>query len=150
MEKQRHMELVMRFLAHTLVPYDGKLDVEEYIDESSVLLAKRGDAANDVSLINTTFGLLNGIAGNNALRRYERGQHSGRVGLVGLEGIAVGVAKNLPAIQALGDQPAKDFVKQKMITFWEQPGVTSFMSPGLRGTVRIQKTVPFGEAWFRP
>jgi len=29
-EKQRHMEYATRFLVHTYVPYDGKLDVEEY------------------------------------------------------------------------------------------------------------------------
>jgi len=149
-EKQRHMELAMRFLAHAIEPYDGRLDVEEYIDESSVALAKAGDAVGAMNLINRTFELLHGVAGGDALRRFENGQHAGRVGLVGLEAIAVGVAKNLPAIQALGDQPAKAFVKTKIETFWTQPEVATFTSPGLRGTVRIQRTVPFGEAWFTP
>lgn len=149
-EKQRHMELAMRFLAHALVPYDGRLDVEEYVDESAVFLAHAGDAAEAVSLINETFGLLHEVAGGDALRRFENGQHTGRVGLVGLEAIAVGVAKNLHAIRSLGDQPAKDFIKNKVETFWEQPEVATFTSPGLRGTVRIQRTVPFGEAWFTP
>ena len=149
-EKQRHMELAMRFLAHTQVPYDGRLDVEEYIDESSVALAQAGDAAGAVNLISRTFGLLHEVAGGDALRRFDNGQHTGRVGLVGLEAIAVGVAKNLPAIQALGDQPAKDFIRDKIETFWANPEVASFTSPGLRGTVRIQRTVPFAEAWFQP
>lgn len=149
-EKQRHMELAMRFLAHAQVPYDGRLDVEEFIDESLAALAQAGDAAGAVSLISRTFGLLHDVAGSDALRRFDNGQHTGRVGLVGLEAIAVGVAKNLPAIQSLGDQPAKDFIKGKIETFWAQPEVATFTSPGLRGTVRIQRTVPFGEAWFRP
>jgi hypothetical protein len=72
------------------------------------------------------------------------------VGLVGLEGIAVGVAKNLDAILALGPDAARKFVKQKMESFWAQPQSANFTSPGLRGTIRIQRTVPFGEAWFRP
>mgnify|MGYP003583555708 CR=1 FL=1 len=149
-EKQRHMELAMRFLAHTLVSYDGRLDVEEYIDESSVSLAQAGDSAGAVHLINRTFGLLHDVAGGDALKRFENGQHVGRVGLVGLEGIAVGIAKNLPAILALGNQGAKNFVKAKIETFWQQPAVATFTSPGLRGTVRIQRTVPFGKAWFKP
>jgi hypothetical protein len=53
-EKQRHMELAVRFLVHAQVPYDGTLDVEEYIDEGIVencVSAGRGcrprcDAAN--------------------------------------------------------------------------------------------------------
>ncbi|WP_245443591.1 DUF262 domain-containing protein [Labrys okinawensis] len=148
-EKQRHMELAMRFLAHALIPYDGRLDVEEYIDESSVSLARAGDAEGAVNLINQTFSLLHRAAGDDALKRFENGHHVGRVGLVGLEGIAVGVAKNLPAILALGEG-AGVFVKGKIETFWLQPAVATFTSPGLRGTVRIQRTVPFGEAWFKP
>lgn len=150
-EKQRHLELAMRFLAHSLRPYDGRLDVEEYIDESAVALAEIGDAASAESLINRTFELLQEVAGTDALRRFEDGQHVGRVTLVGLESIAVGVAKNLDAILALGEDSSKRFVKEKLEAFWQQKDdIANFTSPGLRGTVRIQRTVPFGEKWFKP
>lgn len=149
-DRQRHLELAVRFLVHAKVPYDGNLDVEEYIDEGIVNLAKSGDHANATSLITRTFQLLDEAAGSNSLRRFQNGTHSGKVGLVGLEGIAVGVAKNLDAILALGADTARNFVKEKMKTFWEQPESKNFTSPGLRGTVRIQRTVPFGGAWFRP
>lgn len=140
----------MRFLVHARVPYDGRLDVEEFIDEGIVRLAQSGDHASALDLINRTFQLLNEVAGNNALRRFNNGQYIGKVVLAGLEGIAVGVAKNLEAIQALGASQANDFVKQKIETFWIQPEVATFTSLGLRGTIRIQRTVPFGEMWFRP
>lgn len=147
-EKQRHLELAVRFLVHASVPYDGKLDVEEYIDEGIVDLAKAGAPANAVSLIDRTFGLLNEAAGSDALRKYQDGQHRGAVGLVGLEAIAVGVAKNLDAIEAL-DNPS-DFVLDKIQSFWQSPQVETFTSSGLRGTSRIQRTVSFGEQWFKP
>lgn len=150
LEKQKHVELAMRFLVHVGIPYDGQLDVEEFIDEGIVSLAKAGDQVRASDSINRTFQLLNEVAGNNALRRFENGQYVGKVVLAGLEGIAVGVARNFDAIQALGVHQAKDFVKQKMETFWTQPAVATFTSLGLRGTVRIQRTIPFGEAWFRP
>lgn len=150
LEKQRHIELAMRFLAHVYIPYDGRLDVEEYIDESAVQLAKAGEADPAVALIDSTFRLLNAVAGTNALRRFDNGQHVGRVTLVGLESIAVGVAKNLDAILALGDDASKEFVKGKIEAFWQQEDIANFTSPGLRGTVRIQRTVPFGEDWFKP
>lgn len=149
-EKQRHIELAMRFLAHALVPYDGRLDVEEYLDESAVKLAKAGNAESAVNLINRTFSLLNDVAGANALRRFDGISYVGRVGLVGLEAIAVGVAKNLDAILARGEEDAKSFIRSKIENFWQQPDIGAFTSPGLRGTVRIQRTVPFGEAWFKP
>lgn len=147
-ERQRHMELATRFLVHATVPYDGTLDVEEYIDEGIIKLASASDGVAEATLITQTFTLLNEVAGKDALRRFEKGQHSGKVGLVGLEGIAVGVAKNLVAINAL---PApQDFVREKIRSFWEQEEASNFTSPGLRGTTRIQRTVPFGERWFRP
>lgn len=149
-EKQRHVEMAVRFLVHAKVPYDGKLDVEEFIDEGIVELARAGDHATAADLINRTFQLLDAVAGNNALRRFQNGSYVGKVGLVGLEGIAVGVAKNLDAILALGTNEAKDFVRQKSEGFWNQPETASFTSLGLRGTIRIQRTVPFGGAWFHP
>jgi hypothetical protein len=149
-EKQKHIELAMRFLVHTRIPYDGRLDVEEFIDEGVVSLATIGDEAGATSLINRTFQLLHEVAGSNALRRFNNGQYVGKVVLAGLEGIAVGVAKNLDAIEALGAIEARDFVRQKIETFWAQPEVPHFTSLGLRGTVRIQRTVPFGGNWFRP
>src|SRR5262249_44867357 len=42
-EKQRHMEYVSRFLVHTFVPYDGDLDVEEFVDEGVVELAGKAE-----------------------------------------------------------------------------------------------------------
>lgn len=147
-ERQRHMEFAVRFLVHTYVPYDGKLDVEEYVDEGIVGLAGANNGVGARNLIERTFMLLNDVAGDDALRRFDNGHHVGKVGLVGLEGIAVGVAKNLEAILAL--RAPKEFVREKMQTFWTQEQTASFTSPGLRGTTRIQRTVPFGEDWFRP
>jgi Protein of unknown function DUF262 len=100
-ERQRHMEFAVRFLVHAFVPYDGTLDVEEYIDDGIVDLARTSDGEAAADLINRTFVLLHTVAGKDALRRFENGRHIGKVGLVGLEGIAVGVAKNLDAILVL-------------------------------------------------
>jgi hypothetical protein len=147
-ERQRHMELAVRFLVHTSVAYDGVLDVEEYIDNGIVRLAGESDGAAARDLINRTFALLDSVAGGDTLRRFENGHHVGKAGLVGLEVVAVGVAKNLEAILALASPG--DFVRTKIRTLWSQPQTTSFTSPGLRGTTRIQRTVPFGEDWFRP
>jgi len=134
-EKQRHIEYAVRFLVHLYVPYDGKLDVEEYIDEGVVKLAGANNGIADAEIIGSTFGLLNAVDGKDALRRYENGSHIGKVGLVGLEGIAVGIAKNLDAILKLS--APEIFVRERIRDFWAQPDTASFTSPGLRGTTRI-------------
>ncbi|GAW40108.1 hypothetical protein SH203_00502 [Brevundimonas sp. SH203] len=147
-EKQRHMELAVRFIVHANINYDGKLDVEEYIDEGIVTLAKEGKGQAAYDLIRRVFDLLNRAVGHDALRKHDGNRHTGRVGLVALEAIAVGVAKNLDAIERT--QNPASFVASKIMQFWQQPEAATLMSPGLRGTSRIQKTIPLGEGWFKP
>lgn len=149
-DRQRHLEMAVRFLVHAKVPYDGRLDVEEYIDDGIVSLAQGGDHVGATDLMSRTFQLLDAVTGADSLRRIQNGAPIGKVGLVGLEAIAVGVAKNLDAILALGHDDAILFVRGKIAGFWAEPEIGNFSSPGLRGTTRIQRTVPFGEAWFRP
>ncbi|HUP82067.1 MAG TPA: DUF262 domain-containing protein [Pirellula sp.] len=145
-EKQRHMEYASRFLVHTYVPYDGKLDVEEFIDEGIVKLATANETQRASMTFRATFDLLNKAFGEKALRRFQDEDAVGRVGLAAFECIAVGIAQNLGTIQSKPD-PVK-YVRQRIFEFWQSPSIQSFFVPGLRGTVRIQRTVPFGRAWF--
>ena len=145
-QQQRHMEYVSRFLVHTFLPYDGKLDVEEFIDDGIVKLAQAGETTNAGTTFRTTFDLLKNSYGDNALRRFVNGAPSGRVGLVALECIAVGVARNLTAIQAKSEPV--EFVRRRISEFWQSPNLPQFFSAGLRGTARLQRTVRFGMDWF--
>lgn len=147
-QKQRHLELAMRFLVHTFVPYVGKLDVEEYVDEGVIKLAQDGRTDRDVATLTQTFTILDEADADNALRRFNGERHAGKIGLVALETIAVGVAQNLQDIRRL-PSPA-DFVRERSRAFWLDPNVASFTSPGVRGTTRILRTVPYGANWFRP
>jgi len=145
-EKQRHMEYVSRFLVHTYVAYEGNLDVEEFIDEGVVTLATANETRQAGVTFNSTFNLLNQAYGADALRRFQNGVPGGRVGLAAFEGIAVGIAKNIATIQ--GKANPVDYVRQRVNEFWQAPQVQDFFAAGLRGTIRIQRTVPFGTAWF--
>ena len=145
-EKQRHMEYASRFLVHTYVQYDGKLDVEEFIDEGIVKLATASETLNAGATFNATFDLLNQAYSGDALRRFQNDAFSGRVGLAAFEAIAIGVAKNLANIQ--GKPNPVEFVRQRISELWNEPAIHNFFAPGLRGTVRIQRTIPFGTSWF--
>jgi len=147
-ERQRHLEYATRLLVHTFVPYAGLLDVEAYIDQGIIALAKDGDVNKANRVLGATTDLLHQALGSDALRPWDGSRHLGRVGLVGLEGIAVGVASNIDAI--LASASPVDFVRSKAMEFWLSPEVATFRSPGLRGTQRIQMTVPFGVSFFQP
>jgi hypothetical protein len=145
-ERQRHMEYASRFLVHTFVPYDGKLDVEDYIDRGIITLAEQGEVEGSGWRFRTTFDLLSQAFGENALKRIENGEHQGRVSLAAFECLAVGLSRNLDTITKKA--APVDFIRERIQAFWRAPELSKFFAPGLRGTVRIQRTVPFGEAAF--
>lgn len=145
-EKQKHMEFVSRFMVHTFIPYDGKLDVEEYIDDGVVKLASVCETQIAGDTFRDTFTILREALGENALRRIQNGAATGRVGLASFECIAVGIAKNIESIRR---KPSSvDYVRCRIQEFWNSPESAQFYVQGLRGTVRIQRTVPFGAGWF--
>ncbi|CCJ06114.1 Hypothetical protein BN69_0663 [Methylocystis sp. SC2] len=42
------------------------------------------------------------------------------------------------------------FVKDRIEGFWRERQVAEMSASGLRGTVRLQRTIPFGAQWFNP
>lgn len=140
------MEYGSRFLVLTYVSCDGKLDVEEFINEGVVSLATGNETRQAGATFHATFNLLKEAYSGSALRRFENGVPTGRVGLAAFEAIAVGIAKNIVGIK-LKSNPV-DYVRQRIIEFWQDPDVQGFFTAGLRGTIRIQRTVPFGITWF--
>jgi hypothetical protein len=147
-ERQRHMEYASRFLVHMYIPYDGKHDVEDYIDTGIVRLAEAGPTPETETHFRRTFDLLNAAFGSNTFRRVEQDKHQGRVSLAAFECIAVGVGMNIDQIESK-DDPV-EFVQARVQQFWKRQELSSFFTPGLRGTVRIQRTIPFGTFVFAP
>jgi len=146
LEKQRDMEYASRFLVHTYVSYNKRLDVEEFIDEGVVVLAELGDMIGPGSTFKWTFDILERAFGANALRRFEDNKPIGRVVLAAFECIAIGIAKNIENVRTKPDPI--EYVRQRIFDLWAAPDVEGFFAAGLRGTIRIQRTVPFGETWF--
>ena len=139
-ERQRHMEYASRFLVHTYIPYDGKHDVEDYIDNGIVQLAEAGPTPNTEAHFRKTFDLLSTAFGSNTLRRMEQDKHQGRVSLAAFECIAVGVGKNIDEIEAKGD-PIR-FVQERVQQFWKRQELSSFFTPGLREPFAFSELSP--------
>jgi hypothetical protein len=146
-EKQRHFEYLSRFLVHTYIHYDGKLDIEEFIDQGLITLAIKNETFTSSACFKETFEMLDSLFGKNALRRIMSGKPSGRVGLAAFECIAIGIAKNIKYIKS--KPKPQEFVRARVEALWNQSSLDDFFAPGLRGTTRIQRTIPFGEKWFR-
>jgi hypothetical protein len=146
---QKHLEYVTRFFVFTKYDYEGSYDVEEFIDKMALELARYPHVAAEVhGLFRFTFDLLYDAYGTNALRKKDGNRFTGQVGLVALEGIAVGIARNARAIQELQDPVG--FVRQRIEHFWAEPQVRQFGASGVSGTRRLAETIPFGQRFFRP
>lgn len=145
-EKQKHMEYTSRFLVYSNVKYDGKLDIEEYIDQGLIHLANKKDLSRSIEIFTETFRILNSVSGKNALRRIADDKPTGRVGWAAFECIAIGVAENMNLIKSKKNPNL--YVKNRINAFWKSTDLERFFSPGLTGTTRIQRTIPFGKSWF--
>ena len=131
------------------MPFEKRFDLDEYVTEavSQFLDGEEASFASTVTRINDTADLLHGIEPN-ILRRYENGSFRRRTGRVAFETVFVGVAKNLERIHALPD--AGKFILNKTTSMWSGGYLSDFVSAGVTGTSRIQKTIPFGAEWFDP
>jgi len=149
--KQKKMEFVMRFFVFTKFGFNPAYDVEEFVDKHIVEFANDSVEQERVARIfDDTFELLDGAAGKDALRRYDRTSKKflGSVGQVALESVAVGVAFNLEAIMKRS-APEK-FVLQKIKSFWSEDRVKNFSASGVSGTKRLSETIDYGRRYFAP
>jgi hypothetical protein len=147
---QRDVEYIVRMIVHTFADYDRSLDVQEFLDTAIVEILTDRDRGEVMQTISWTLETLHRILGDKALMP-PQGAGEGiarRFSLRALEAIAVGVARNRAAIMVHANPD--QFVKDKIESFWRQPQVADMSASGLRGTVRLQRTIPFGAKWFNP
>lgn len=148
-EQQRHLEYLMRFIAHCFFNYQPKRDVENFIDDCMKEILSSKDFNKWESIARRTFNLLYEACGEVALLpRLGDGGRGNRVTLRQIEAIAVGVGRNIEEIYALSEPSA--FVRSRVKDFWDQEEVDKMSAAGLSGSQRIPRTVPFGVEWFKP
>lgn len=148
--KQKHVEYLVRAIVHTAEDYNGDLDVQEFLDRSILKVLVDGDPGPEIDKVTWATNILDDLYGSNALIPHQNA-HQGiarRFSLRGLEAILVGIAKNNNSISRLGNP--KEFIKLRIDEFWRQQEVADLSASGLRGTTRLQRTIPFGEQWFNP
>jgi hypothetical protein len=147
---QRDLEYLVRIIVHTVSDLSRGTDVQEFLDKV-ILDVLAGPKANEVlQTVNWTIDTLHRTLNADALIPPEE-RHEGiaaRFSLRALEGIVVGIARNRAAIMKLRD--SDKFIMDRVGAFWQQREVADMSAAGLRGTVRIQRSVPFGANWFNP
>lgn len=147
---QRDLDYLVRVIVHTDSDLPKKRDVQEYLDEAILKILAEDNAGEAVATAEWAITILhNALEADALIPPEDRASGiSARFSLRALEGIVVGIARNRAAIQALPN--AADYIRDRVAAFWQQQEVADMSAAGLRGTVRIQRSVPFGAAWFNP
>ena len=149
-EKQKDIEFLVRAIVHTGEDFNPEMDVQEFLDRAILKIITEEGVEKVIDSVLWSVKVLDELFGSDALLPHEEAYEgiSKRFSLRALEGILVGIAKNKDSITSL-DNP-KDFIRGRIDEFWRQREVADLSASGLRGTTRIQRTVPFGEKWFCP
>ena len=148
---QKDLEYLVRLIVHARVDYSGRMDVHEFLSSGILKVIERSQQQDVLAVAHWVVHTLKRIGGADALMPPQErvgGIDDRRFSLRALEVIAVGLARNRAAIDQL---PAGDkFIQDRIAAFWMDPIAGELSRAGLRGTTRIQKSIPFGVTWFKP
>lgn len=146
-EEQKHVELVLRFVAYRYKPYQPGIDVHEWLDETLIDLSQ--DDAFDVhaekSVFQRTFVLIKTLLGSDAFRRYAGGGYTGGFSIAAFEAISHGISMNVDALEPPEKHP---LVLAKARDIWASPKFVDTTKAGTRGSTRVEKLLPFAKEWF--
>jgi hypothetical protein len=149
-KNQKDLEYAVRLVVHTYEEFQQGRDVQEFLDQAILIVMDEHNSDEVLRQTGWSVETLHRLFGDRALIPPED-RPAGiapRFSLRALEGICVGLARHKDAILATEDPDG--FVRAKVDGFWHQPEVADMSSPGLRGTVRLQRSVAFGSRWFNP
>jgi hypothetical protein len=151
-QKQKDLEYVVRMIVHTFVDYDRNMDIEEFLSGGILEVIETGKQQEAIDTVKWVIETLWRVGGEDALLpaaiRNEGVGGGRRFSLRALEVIAVGIARNCDAISARQD--SDDFIRHKIAGFWRHQIAADLSGAGIRGTTRIQRSIPFGQQWFNP
>lgn len=147
---QLNLEYAVRLIVHTFRDFESGTDVQEFLDKAILSILVEEKSKKVIDTASWVVDLMYNLYGDSALLPPADAPSgiANRFSLRALECIAVGLARNKVAIQKLPDP--ENFVRKRIDAFWHQQEVLAMSASGLRGTTRLQKTVPFGDVWFKP
>ncbi len=145
-EEQKHVELVLRYLAYQYKPYQNGIDVHDWLDEVLIDMAQdpHFDLGEEENRFKKTFKLLDDLLGPDTFKRYEGG-FVGGFSIASFEAITHGVATYSEQYSAMAD---KSQLTTKIQGMWSENQFIESTKAGTRGSTRLSKLLPFSIIWF--
>jgi hypothetical protein len=154
LEQQAGLELALRFVAFRNVPYKSGLDVHEYLDQALELMAADVTFPREAEeeVFTKTFRWLGEALGDRAFRKWnaQQQQFMGKFLMSGFEVIAVGVAGNAAALEAMMPEVRNAYLLTRVQDLWADSTFNASSGAGVRGTTRLANLLPMGPSFFKP
>lgn len=152
LEKQAHVELVLRLIAFRHIKYDSKLDVHEYLDQALFSLATDGNInlESETENFEKTFEVLNKAMADKTFKRFNGTDFGGKFLMSVYEVVALGTSANIDEIISMGEPACLEFLREKCENLWQEPVFIQNSGAGIRGTTRLTNLLPLAAKYFKP
>lgn len=152
LDAQMGVELALRIIAFSEVPYEQRLDVHEYLDKSLINLAESNvlNKAEVARRFQSTFRLLARSLGAASFKRWDGNEFRGKFLMSVFEVVGFGAYQNIDLIEALGTPTAEEFVREKAKNLWQNQTFQTNSGGGTRGTTRLANLLPMAREFMRP
>lgn len=148
LRKQVNTELALRFFTFRNVPHDGKLNVNEYLDDALIKIAKDPlfSKENEGAVFERTFSLFKRSLGDKA---FKKRNSNGRFLMPVFEVMAIGTSKNIDLIEQMGQKEQDEFIVEKSGKLWDNETFCKY-STNVSGTTRLAHLLPLAETFMKP
>lgn len=150
-QKQKDIELVLRFFVLLYYPYKGGIDVNEHLDDGMYHLATSTDfdLEKNKELFNFVFELVYKILGEEAFKKFNGEKFGGQFLISSFESISYGLSSNYEALSKLAPEALYSFVEDKVKSMWDEEEFIKYSGAGVRGTTRLLSLIPFAKRYFK-
>lgn len=150
-DRQAPMELALRFAAYRNVPYAPDLDVNQYLDEAMLTIArnKKFDFAAEESAFTETFRILYNALGKKAFKRWNGNEFVGKFLISVFEVLAIGVSQRLKALTKMTDAQRKQLIVSRARDLWTNDTFINNSGAGIRGTTRLKQLLPLSASFLK-
>jgi len=151
-DSQMSVELALRIIAFSEIPYQKRLDVHEYLDGALLQLAESKilDREAVADRFNRSFKILGRALGDASFRRWDGHSFRGKFLMSVFEVIGHGVYQNIEAIELLGDDKADSFIQDRARELWQDEVFKANSGGGTRGTTRLANLLPMAKDFMCP
>jgi hypothetical protein len=146
------VELVLRFLAFRRVPYRKGLDVHDYLDNASIIIAsdQAFPTEKERAAFIATFEFIHTALGDTSFRRWDGKKFTGKFLMSVFEVLAFGLSMNLAAVGKLSPSQRNSYIQKRAKDLWDQDEFRKYSGPGVRGSDRLSHLIPLAKEFMKP